>query len=217
MTITNISVQVKNQDRVNVSVDGKYRFSLDVFQVGELGLKVGIDYTDQELTAFETESQFGKLYSRALEYSVMRPHSVKEVRDYLWRKTRDTKYKSRDGEIKDRAGVSQAVADRVLDRLTDKGYVNDENFTRHWVENRNQTKGVSRRKLTAELRAKGVDQNIISAALDLTERDDTAEIQKVIAKKARHYPDQQKLIMYLMRQGFRFDDIKTAITTDLLD
>lgn len=49
-------------------------FSLDVFQVADLGIRVGKEYTDSELTALETESQFGKLYARALEYCLMRPH-----------------------------------------------------------------------------------------------------------------------------------------------
>ena len=88
MKITDISLQTRDKNRVNVSVDGKYRFSLDVFQVGELGIKIGREYTDEELTALEDESWFGKLYARAMEYCLTRPRSVKEMRDYLWRKTR---------------------------------------------------------------------------------------------------------------------------------
>ena len=57
MKITDISLQARDNNRVNVSVDGEYRFSLDVFQVGELGLKVGREYTNDELTALEDESQ----------------------------------------------------------------------------------------------------------------------------------------------------------------
>ena len=72
MKITDISLQARDKNRVNVSVDGKYRFSLDIFQVGELGLKVGHEYTDEELTALEDESQFGKLYVRAMEYCLTR-------------------------------------------------------------------------------------------------------------------------------------------------
>ena len=61
MRITDISLQAKNPNRVNISVDGKYRFSLDVFQVGELGIKKNNDYSEAEIVGFETESQFGKL------------------------------------------------------------------------------------------------------------------------------------------------------------
>lgn len=214
MKITAISAQARNPDRVNISVDGVYRFSLDVFQLAELGLRNGNEYTEEELRELEVESQFGKLYARALEYTMVRPHSVKEVRDYLWRKTRITKYKSRSGEIKERAGVSQAVADRVLERLVEKGYVNDESFARYWAENRHQRKGASQRKLAAELQAKGVAREVIEQAVTEAGRSDSDELQKIIAKKASRYDDPQKLTQYLARQGFRYDDIARALGRD---
>ena len=215
MKITNLSTQQRDPNRINVFVDDKYRFSLDVSQVVSLGVKVGREYDEQELAELEQESQFGKLYGRALEYCLMRPHSAREVRDYLWRKTRATRYRSKKtGELKERPGVSQALVDRVYKRLVEKAYIDDEKFTRYWVENRNQTKGMSQRKLEAELRAKGVANDIIERNLRDSLRNDTDELQKIIAKKRRRYPDEQKFMQYLARQGFSFDDIKTALRED---
>lgn len=213
MKITDISLQAKNKDRVNISVDGKYRFSLDIFQVTELGIKIGKEYSEAELDELETESQFGKLYGRALEYTLMRPHSAKEVRDYLWRKTRTTKVRVRDtNEYRERPGVSQAIADRVYDRLVEKGYLDDTKFTRYWVENRQQRKGISQRKLVAELRAKGVDQQIINEAMQNSPREEKSELLKILDKKRHKYEDDQKLMAYLMRQGFGYDVIRDALT-----
>ena len=213
MKITNISLQVKNTDRVNISVDGKYRFSLDIYQVGELGIKVGKEYTDQELSELETESQFGKLYGRALEYTMMRPHSAKEVRDYLWRKTRTTRVRVKDtNELRERPGVTQALADRVFDRLMEKGYLDDTKFARYWVENRLQRKGISTRKLIAELRLKGVEASLIEEAMHNSPRDEKSEIMKIIEKKRSKYDDDTKFIAYLMRQGFSYDTIRTALS-----
>lgn len=188
-------------------VDGKYRFSLDVFQVGELGIKVGKEYSEEELIALETESQFGKVYTRALEYSLSRPHSAKEVRDYLYKKTRDTRTKT--GGVK--KGVSPVITQRAYERLLERGYVNDQKFARFWVENRNLRKGASKRKMTAELRAKGVESSIIDEVLAGSERNDSDELQKIITKKRPRYPDDQKFMAYLARQGFSYDDIRTAL------
>lgn len=211
--ITEISAQINNADRVNIFVDGSYRFSLDLYQVSELGIKVGREYTEEQLAELEVESQFGKLYARALEYCLMRPHSAKEVRDYLWRKTLSTKSRSRKtGEVYTKEGVSKQVTERVYNRLVERGYINDESFARYWIENRNQTKGSSLRKLQNELRAKGIEQSMIQMVLDGSSRSDEDELQKVIAKKRRKYPDEQKFIQYLMRQGFRYDDVKEALT-----
>lgn len=207
MRITELTVQVHNADRVNVSIDGKYRFSLDISQVTDLGVKVGKEISAEELEELETESQFGKLYARALEYSLMRPHSVREVRDYLWRKTRDRRGK--EGRVL--KGYSPALADRVLDKLQQKSYVDDAHFAKWWVENRNVTKGTSLRKLQMELRAKGIASDIIEDVVGESGRTDSDELQKVIAKKRARYADDQKLMQYLARQGFEYDAIKDAL------
>lgn len=215
MKITALTAQQRDPNRINVMVDGKYRFSLDISQVVSLGVKVGREYTDAELSEIEGESQFGKLYARALEYCLMRPHSKREVRDYLWRKTRETRYKSRKtGEIKLRNGVSPELTDRVYEKLIEKGYLDDEKFARYWVENRNLTKGASQRKLSSELAAKGVERGIVEQLLAESSRTDEGELQKIIAKKRAKYSDEQKLMQYLARQGFGYDDIKRALSDD---
>lgn len=207
MKITALKAQVRDKNRVNVFVDGAYRFSLDITQVAELGVKQGKEYSETELTELEDESQFGKLYTRSLEYVLTRPRSQREMRDYLYKKTRPTPMKT--GGMK--PGVSQALTDRVFNRLMQKGYLSDEKFARFWVENRNLRKGTSLRKLRSELSAKGVAQGLIDEVLSESERSDEAEIEKIIAKKAPRYDDEQKLIAYLSRQGFSYDSIKTAL------
>ncbi len=207
MKITALKMQVRDKARVNVFVDGTYRFSLDINQVAELGIATGKEYTEEELAKLEDESQFGKLYTRSLEYALTRPRSQREMRDYLYRKTRDTLTKT--GTVK--KGVSKELTERVYDRLMEKGYLNDEKFAQFWVENRNVRKGTSRRKLQSELMAKGVNQAIIEHTLGQSDRVDTNELQKIITKKARRYDDEQKFIAYLMRQGFSYDDVKTAL------
>ncbi len=205
--ITALKVQLRDKDRVNVFVDGKYSFSLDITQVAELGIKTGAEYTVEELAELENESQFGKLYTRSLEYVLIRPRSQRELRDYLYRKTRDTRTKM--GTIK--KGVSPELTERVFNRLLEKGYLDDEKFAQFWVENRNTRKGTSLRKLQSELMAKGVERSIIEHALQDTDRSDTDELQKIILKKASRYSDEQKLMAYLVRQGFSYDDVKQAI------
>ena len=211
MKITDISLQARDNNRVNVSVDGVYSFSLDIAQVTDLNLKVGRELSDGELAELQEESQFGKLYMRALAYCLRRPHSVKEVRDYLWRKTQPTLRKGQTG-MNNPVVYSERVASRVLSKLQQKAYVNDDEFARWWVENRQLSKGVSQRKLTAELRSKGVHADIIAQTLEKTDRTDEQELRKVIAKKHRRYAgDRQKFVQYLVRQGFSYDDVVSAL------
>lgn len=207
MKITSVSAQVRNQNRVNISVDGKYRFSLDLFQFTELGIRVGNEYEESEIINFEQESQFGKVYSTALEYSLVRPRSEREVKNYLYRKTRP----SFDRLGNPKAGVSTDITDRVMARLIEKDYVNDQSFAKFWVDNRSIAKGSSRRKLVAELKLKGVSNQIIDSAIDGSGRSDSEEIKKIITKKRARYPDDRKFTIYLFSLGFSYEDIKQAI------
>jgi len=208
MKITAISAGKRDKNRVNISVDGKYRLSLDTYQLVELGIKVDREYNEAELVALEQESQFGKVYGRTLEYCLMRPRSAREVRDYLYRKTRPTRGKT--GEL--RSGVRLEITMRVFDRLSEKNYIDDTKFAKYWVENRSLTKGASLRKLKAELHTKGINNIIIEQVLSETGRNDYEEIQKIITKKCIHYPDKQKLTAYLTRLGFSYDDIKKVLS-----
>ena len=193
-------------------VDGVYRFSLDAYQVTDLGIKAGEDIDKSQLADLENESVFGKLYTRALEYTMIRPHSGREIRDYLLRKTKDRQIRSRHtGEMKTIKGVEEGVVDRVYRRLSEKGYVDDQKFADFWVNNRHLRKGISYQKLRSELYAKGVSSEIIDVALEASDRDEAQELQKLIEKKAARYSDQKKLTMYLQRQGFRYGDIQKAI------
>lgn len=215
MKISAITAQQRDSNRVNIMVDGSYRFSLEITQLSNLGIKVGKEYTDQEIEHLLSESEFGKLYARALEYCLMRPHSSREVHDYLRRKTYARRVKSRrTGNVVERPGVSPAIAERVFDRLIQRGYIDDEKFSKYWIENRNLSKGVSRRKLRAELQAKGVGSDIIERQLRDTERLDADELRKVIAKKRNRYLDQQKFMQYLARQGFSYDDIREVLSEE---
>lgn len=208
--ITGLKTQVRDKSRVNVFVDGKYSFSLDITQVADLGIKTGNEYSEAELAELENESQFGKLYTRSLEYALTRPRSLREMRDYLYRKTRDTRTKT--GQIK--KGVSKELTERVFDRLVEKGYLDDIKFARFWVENRNVRKGSSLRKLQTELQSKGVERTIIDEVLGETDRSDKSELRKVVEKKAKRYDDPQKLMVYLVRQGFRYDDVKEVLAEE---
>jgi len=100
----------------------------------------------------------------------------------------------------------------IIDKLISKGYLNDAKFAEFWVENRSTKKGISRRRLEQELIKKGIAKSIIHDVLASTDRTDSAEITKIITKKRTKYAsDPQKLIQYLVRQGFDYESAKTAV------
>jgi regulatory protein len=62
-------------------------------------------------------------------------------------------------------GYPDDVSDRVLDRLAQVGLVDDADFAEQWVRSRRVNAGKGKRALAAELRTKGVDNDVITAVL----------------------------------------------------
>ena len=210
--ISDIREAVRDKNRVNIYVDDKFFCSLDIAQVVDLHVKIGRTLSPDELDELKRASDFSKFYNRALEFTLMRPHSSKEVRDYLKRKTLDRKVRIKNRKTNEyktvlKPGYDQSLVEPVFKRLEERGYIDDRRFAEIWIENRNISKGSSLKKLRLELSQKGISQAIIGEVLAESDRDELSELRKIIARKAKKYPDEQKLIQYLLRQGFNYSDI----------
>jgi regulatory protein len=62
-------------------------------------------------------------------------------------------------------GYPDDVNARVLDRLAQVGLIDDVDFAEQWVRSRRLNAGKGKRALAAELRTKGVDNDVITAVL----------------------------------------------------
>lgn len=222
LVVTDLKQGVKNPDRVNVFVDEKFAFSLDVSQVVDYKLKIGRRLSEAEYEELQRASEFGKLYQRTLEWVLMRPRSIRETRDYLQRKLKisssghSSRPSSRGSSLRPRSNCGCPSEDifkfshEIITRLVSKGYLDDRKFARYYVENRFVKKGISRKRMRMELMKKGIARDIIDEVLGA--RNDEEEILKMIAKKRSRYTD-DKLIQYLCRQGFSYELVQNLVQT----
>ena len=228
LRITDLRQAVKNENRVNVFVNKKYSFSLDISQVVDFHLKKGLVISAEQLTEYKRASEFGKLYQRTLEWTLTRPHSKREVSDYLYRKFRNTHrghFATNEERVSEARPVTTGeserardeyseLSNRIISQLVSKGYVDDAKFAEYYVENRFVKKGISRKRLRMELVKKGIASSIIDEVLD--GRNDEEEIKKMILKKRAKYT-QEKLIAYLCRQGFDYQLTKELVQSYGMD
>ncbi len=85
-TVTSLRGAVRDPHRINVFLDGKFSFSLTLTELADSKLHQGQALTDPEVERLRNLSGLGKLYQQTLEYCFSRPHSKKEIIDYLERK-----------------------------------------------------------------------------------------------------------------------------------
>lgn len=199
MRITAIKQQVKRQDRFSIYVDQKYLFSFSQNELLNSGLKVGQELTEEQLDSLKNSAVIDKAYDRALNLISHRPRSEWEIRDYLKRKDLDNP------EI-----------DVVINKLRDRGYLDDADFARRWVATRRLLKSTSKRRLMQELRQKRISGDIISQVIEEDETDERQVLIELIERKRRQtkYQDKLKLMQFLARQGYNYDDIKSVLEED---
>lgn len=212
-TITKLTPGVRDQNRVNVFLDGHFAFSLDVTQVIDFDVKVGQKVDAERLKTLQGASEFGKLYQRTLEWVLTRPHSIRETEDYLRRRKLKRSQLNWQREKEGKRPIADLQDDTivlVVQRLIEKGYLDDLKFAKFFVENRFIRKGVSQKRLKMELKRKGVKDEYITTALAAVSRPEDDEMRKMIKKKRAKYNDFQ-LVGYLVRQGFNFQKAKDVV------
>lgn len=197
MKITDIKQQVKRQDRYSIYVDDKYSFSLSEHELMLQSLRIGQEFDVKEFEKIRDTAEEDKAYMRAIDLLARRQRSIWEMEQYLKRK----KYDSR-------------VIRTILNRLSNKGLLDDKKFAESWVYTRRLLKSVSKRRLLQELQQKKISNHIISEVLEADETDEQDVLKEIIHKKKSQsrYQDEQKLIAYLLRQGFNYSEVKAALS-----
>lgn len=196
MKVTGIKQQVKRADRYSIFVEGKYSFSLSESALIDSKLASGQELTKEQVKEYKQLSSDDKLYNQALRYVAMRPRSRWEVEFYLERKN-----------------ASPPLITSILNKLSIIGLLDDEKLAQAFVNDRRLLRPTSRRKMTAELHKKRVPDEAIDKALGSESQDEQTALKAVIESKRRQvkYQDNLKLMQYLARQGFGYDDIKSAL------
>ena len=120
-------------------------------------------------------------------------------------------------------GVPDDAAEAVLDRFTEVGLIDDAAFARAWVTSRQAGRGLARRALSAELRAKGVDPDVTAEAVEAVDDDDErAAARRLVDRKleAARRLDRatatRRLMGMLARKGYN-GGLAAAVVREALD
>jgi regulatory protein len=121
-------------------------------------------------------------------------------------------------------GYPDDVTARVLDRLGQVGLVDDADFAEQWIRSRRVNAGKGKRALAAELRTKGVDNDVITAALEGidagAERQRAEQLVRNKLRREKLSGDDdakvaRRLVGMLARRGYSqtmaFDVVKVAL------
>jgi len=216
MKITDITVQVKNNSRYNVFIDGEFVFGINADDLLYHGLVVGMELEQEQFDNLLNEIEYAKARDAAVGYLGRGARAVKEV---------VTKLKDKE--------FSEITIVRVIEMLVSHGYLDDVAFAVRLIRHRADVSNHGKRRIVAELARKGVSRdNIVAAFNQLKDEmedsdNDTSEqeqehaaARRALEKKLRNkdvatmladHAEKTRLVGFLARRGFSYDVIKAVL------
>jgi len=196
--ISAIEPQQKNPQRVNIYLDGEFAFGLACITAA--WLKVGQELSGEKIASLQTEDANEMAYQKALHFLSYRPRSSAEVRQNLAKR-----------------GTHESLIEETVNRLQRAGLINDLEFARAWVENRNTFQPRSKSALRMELQRKGLNNEIVQLVLD-EQVDEEALAFEAARKYARRLTGlewlefRRKLYGFLARRGFSYTTLSPVVS-----
>lgn len=183
--------------KIHIMIDDEYRITTDADFWAEHYIKDGTDIDNAEWEELVDSINYKKAVNKCYDLLSRRDHSVKELRQKLLR-TSDEKN-----------------SDRAIEKMLEYGYLDDEKYAEKLLAHLLENKKMSRAFIKQEMYKRGLSRDIISAALQNVEIDNIPTIVDLINTKYRNKIQaengSEKVIQALMRKGFSYSDIRSAL------
>lgn len=191
-TRAGISVEVQQGEETTTVL-----FAKDLWL--ESGFEKGQKLTKKELDSLFAEAEFSRCLARALTLLAQSDYSVKRLIVRL-----------RHYEFDDE------VSGRVAEYCVKKGYINEEEQCRRIVKFHCIRKHWGKKRIAAELIARGYDRTVLFEALDiLTDEEVHRSLMAVVSQKyaepAEDKAEKEKRIAALARLGYSYSEISSAL------
>ena len=192
--ITSIEPQVKDKNRCNIYVDGKFYCGIKLEVAVRYHLKAGMHVEKSQLDEIQLETEKSQALDKAMTHLSATMKTTKQMRDFLSKK-----------------GYTEAVQNYALEKLEYYKFIDDYAYCRAYIES---VKGKGKRALEVDLIKRGADRKAIERALEAVE-ENCDEAYAVLSKYMRgKVVDKQTLykgFKYLLSKGYDIDTSKAAL------
>ncbi len=199
-TVTKVTPTQRDPERISIFIEGEFAFALPDIIVATRGLKRGVELTLEQVRELAGIAEGEKATAAALNFVSYRPRSEREVRDRLRR----------------RAFEPEAI-DYAIEKMRGWRYLDDTKFAEFWVESRAEHSPRGKRALQSELRAKGVERDVVERVLDETDLDEQPAALELARKRLRSLSSydedtqRRRLSAFLARRGYGWDVVKPVL------
>ncbi|MBP1926764.1 regulatory protein [Sedimentibacter acidaminivorans] len=200
--ITKIEYQKNNKDRVNIYLDDKFEFGIDLYIMIKYSLSKNMELDDEFISEILVEEDKAKAYNYAISVLSRSPKSEKELRTKIIQK-----------------GYDIDIANIIIDKLKVNKYIDDEDYSDRFIHDKINISKYGKRKIKDALYNKGIDRQIIDEKLSLISMDDEISRAYVLGEKklksminiesSKKYV---KLSSFLVSRGFEYETVRKVVS-----
>lgn len=192
-----ITHQSGRGDKVHLLLDDEYVITTDINFWLDNFIADGTEISEGEWQELVSGINYKKALNKCASLLSRREHSVKELKLKLLKT------------------VDEVSAQRAIDRYIEAGYLDDEHFCQSLVDYLFNTKHYSSNHIRQECFKRGVSAEIVNNIMSDLDLDNLSTIVELLQTKYSARLEQEngkeKVIAALMRKGFSYSDIKSAL------
>lgn len=153
------------------------------------------------------DDKYQKLRDYALKLLSYRPRSVQEIRGKLM-------------QLSIKRGIKLTYVDKVISDLTTLNLLNNEEFAKWWLEQRQTFRPKGEKLLKMELKSKGIEKEVIDRIFTKKPEEKNRELENALTVARKKFPLYKnlpkekikiRLAGHLVRRGFAWEIIYQVI------
>ncbi len=191
-----ITSKAGNGNKVHIYIDGEYTLTLYDDYWYTSGYTENQEISEDELASLKEEAGFRSAYEKGIQYLSMRAYSKKEMYNKLKMK------------------FPVDCVNRAIDKMTDRGYLDDEAFANFFARHLFEVKKYDVKRISYELHMKGVSSEIVDNTLKTLDNEPITRIIDIIENKyinkLNDEKERKRLVNRFVRMGYAYHDIMSA-------
>ncbi|CAN5850959.1 RecX family transcriptional regulator [soil metagenome] len=200
--ISRIDTQQHDPQRVSIFVDGEFALGVHIDLLAREGLHVGAVLHESDVARLTALDEFYRARTLAMSFVAFQARSCHEVRQRLRK-----------------ADFQEEVIDQVVERLLENRYLDDAAYSLTYARDRFRVRDYGPRRIRSDLMRKGIDSQLIAAAIEElsdSEMDETVERLamkrwQALSREEDLYRRKSKTFDFLLRRGYSYDQVREAV------
>lgn len=198
-----ITTQQAKSGYISVFADGEYVFSAAPDYWYSLNIYDNDEISEERLREIENDINIAKCCNSAYKYIARRAHSIYELKLKLLKK------------------YDEDTVNITVEKALELGLLDDREYAINYADELKRVKAYAPTRIKAELFKRGISKEDCENALSVLEFSPADEIEQLLSRKFKNSLNSEKgiqrTVSSLMRMGYKYSDIRSAIDEYITD